>query len=297
MSGWTDGFAAVDWGSSARRVYVLDAAGRTVWEEEDTAGTLTLPRDRFAAEVESLRTRIGQMPLLLAGMVGSNRGWMEASYVACPATASEIARRLLWAEPGRTAIVPGVSLIEDGRADVMRGEEVQVFGAQVLRPTPGRALICHPGTHTKWIEVEGGAIVRFRTIMTGELFALMKTHSILADMLVGSVTCDPAFQQGVEKGFAGGEMGAELFSIRAGVLLGVAERSEAPSYASGLLIGCDLRTGLAAAAKDDEILVLGRGSLTRLYAAAIEQCGYRAREMDGASAFVAGMRAIAETIA
>ena len=40
---------------------------------------------------------------------------------------------------------------------------------------------------------------------------------------------------------------AELFSIRAGVLLGTGERSEAPSYASGLLIGCDLRAGLVAA--------------------------------------------------
>ena len=296
MSDWKQGFAAADWGSTARRVYVLDADGRIVREEEDEAGTLTIPAGQFAAEVEALRLRIGPLPLVLAGMVGSNRGWMEAPYVPCPATLPDIARNLLWAEPGRTAIVPGVSLIEDGRADIMRGEEVQVFGALALHPTQGRALICHPGTHTKWIEVERGAIVRFQTVMTGELFAMFRKHSILSDMLAGPTAPDAAFRRGVARGFGGEAMSAELFQIRAAVLLGLMERGDAPSYASGLLIGCDLRTGLAAAQPGDEIWVLGRGSLTSLYAAAIEQCGYHTREMDGAAAFVAGMSAIAETI-
>lgn len=297
LTGFMHGFAAVDWGSSARRVYLLDPAGCIVHEEEDSAGTLTIKRERFGSEVQALRVRIGDMPMLLGGMVGSNRGWMEAPYVACPATLSDIAHQLLWAEPGRTAIVPGVSLIEDGRADVMRGEEIQVFGAQALRPTAERTLICHPGTHTKWIEVDAGAIIRFRTVMTGEMFALLRKHSILADLLTEPAAPGAAFQRGVERGFAGETLTAELFSIRAGVLLGTIARDDAPSYASGLLIGCDLRGGLKAATKDDRILVLGRGSLTSLYAAAIEQCGYRTYEMDGAAAFVAGMRAIAETIA
>jgi 2-dehydro-3-deoxygalactonokinase len=296
MSEWTQGFAAVDWGSSARRVYVLDAAWTVVREEEDDTGTLTVPKGQFAAEVEAVRSRIGQVPMLLAGMAGSNRGWIEAPYVPCPATLPDIARKLLWAEPGRTAIVPGVSLIEQGRADVMRGEEVQVFGALALQPEPSRSLICHPGTHTKWIEVESGAIIRFQTVMTGELFALLRKHSILSDMLAGPTPLGDAFQRGVERGFSGAVLSAELFQVRAGMLLGVLEPSDAPSYASGLLIGCDLRAGLATAAADDEILVLGRGTLTSLYAAAIEQCGYRTREMDGAAAFVAGMSAIAETI-
>jgi 2-dehydro-3-deoxygalactonokinase len=297
MPAWSNGFAAVDWGSTARRVYVLGGDGGIIDETEDATGTLTIARERFPAEIAALRARIGDMPLLLAGMVGSNRGWQEAPYLPCPATLPDLAARLLWIEPGRTAIVPGVSLIEPGHADVMRGEEVQVFGALALEPGRDSALICHPGTHTKWIAVERGAIARFRTVMTGELFALLRTHSILAELIAGPTAPDAAFRRGVERGFAGGELSAELFAIRAAVLLGEADRGDAPSYASGLLIGCDLRSGLALAAEGEEILVLGRGSLTRLYAAAIEQCGYRTREMDGARAFVAGMRAIAETIA
>jgi 2-dehydro-3-deoxygalactonokinase len=297
LPAWTDGFAAVDWGSSARRVYVLDAAGAIVRETEDAAGTLTIPADRFAAEVETLRAQIGDMPLLLAGMVGSNRGWREAPYVPCPAELPDLAERSLWVEPGRTAIVPGVSLIEPNHADVMRGEEVQVFGARALESGRDRLLICHPGTHTKWIKMAGGTIARFRTVMTGELFALLRTHSILADIIAGAAGPDAAFRRGVERGFAGGELSAELFGIRAAVLLGEMPHGDAPSFASGLLIGCDLRSGLVIAEAGEEILVLGRGSLTRLYAAAIGQCGYPTREMDGARAFVAGMRAIAENMA
>lgn len=296
MTMWKDGFAAVDWGSTARRAYVLDASGRTLREVEDDAGTLTIPKELFAGAVHDLQQQLGPVPLLLAGMVGSNRGWMEAPYVPCPATLPDVAARLLWAEARHAAIVPGVSLVENGRADVMRGEEVQVFGALAMRPPQARTLICHPGTHTKWIEVEAGAIVRFRTLMTGELFALLRKNSILADMIDGPVDPAQAFRDGVERGFAQGQLSADLFSIRAGVLLGLQQRGDAPSYASGLLIGCDLRAGLASAPKESEVLVLGRGSLTSLYAAAIAQCGYRAETMDGAIAFVAGMRAIAEMI-
>jgi 2-dehydro-3-deoxygalactonokinase len=297
MTMWKDGFAAVDWGSTARRAYVLDASGRTLREVEDEAGTLTIPKERFADAVHQLQQQLGSVPLLLAGMVGSNRGWMEAAYVPCPATLPDLAARLLWAEAGRAAIVPGVSLIENGRADVMRGEEVQVFGALAIRPPQSRTLICHPGTHTKWIEAQDGAIVRFQTVMTGELFALLRKHSILADMISGPVAPGQAFREGVARGFDQGQLSADLFSIRAGVLLGVRKPGDASSYASGLLIGCDLRAGLVSVAPQTEVLVLGRGSLTSLYAAAITQCGYRTQTMDGATAFVAGMRAIVETLA
>jgi 2-dehydro-3-deoxygalactonokinase len=296
LNGWSNGFAAVDWGSSSRRVYVLDGVGTILDESEDAVGTLTIDRDRFPQEVAAVRSRIGDMPMLLAGMVGSNRGWQEAPYVRCPVRLSALAEHLLWAEPRRSAIVPGVSLAENGRADVMRGEEVQVFGALALDPARPAPLICHPGTHTKWITVEDGTITRFRTVMTGELFALLRTHSILGDLIAGPTLPDAAFRRGVERGFVGGELSADLFGVRAEVLLGEADRADAPSYASGLLIGCDLRTGLKTAMAGKEILVLGRGTLTRLYAAAIEQCGHRAREMDGAQAFVAGMFAIAETM-
>lgn len=297
MTRWTEhGFVAVDWGSSARRAYRLDADGTVVDAVEDTAGTLATPRERFPAAVAALRQRFGGLPLLLAGMVGSNRGWIEAPYVPAPATLRELAGAVLWSEPSRTAIVPGVALIEDGRADVMRGEEVQVFGLAALEPGLTAADICHPGTHTKWIALRGGRLTGFRTVMTGELFAVLREHSILAELLRGEATPGKAFAAGVERGLGGATIAAELFGLRAGALLGVGEPGEAPSFASGLLIGSDLRSGLAGCDPAGEIVVMGRDSLTRLYAAALAQSGYRTREVDGAQAFVAGMRALAKEL-
>jgi len=296
MTNWaTRGFVAVDWGSTARRAYAVDAGGRITDEMEDDAGTLTLARGDFPASVAALRERFGAAPLLMAGMVGSNRGWVEAPYVPCPATLPDLAQHLCWPDD-TAAIVPGLSFHQGTQADVMRGEEVQVFGLDALEKRGGRTLICHPGTHAKWIELDEGRVQRFRTVMTGELFSLLKRHSILADLLAGPASVGPAFLDGVACGFESGALSADLFGVRAGVLLGARQREDAASRVSGLLIGCDIRTGLGWSDAADEIAVLGRGSLTELYAAALDHVGRRTRRVDGAAAFVAGMRAIAETI-
>lgn len=292
MTGWDEGFITVDWGTTNRRAYLLDRAGRVTARMEDDRGVTSVEPGAFRAAVASIRQRLGDKPLLLAGMIGSNRGWREAPYVRCPARLHDLAGKLEWVEPGRAAIVPGLSFVEGDRGDVMRGEEVQVFG--LLRQdgeAPG--TICHPGTHTKWIAIEDGAIARFRTIMTGELFGLLRRHSILASLLQAEPAIGEAFFDGVRQGYSDGALSADLFAIRARVLLALLPESEAASYASGLLIGCDLRAGLEGRG-EREIVVLGRPSLTRLYAAALRHCGHPAREADGAEAFVAGMQAIKE---
>ena len=125
---WTDGFIAVDWGTTNRRAYLIDSSGKHVQEFEDGKGVLSVPEGGFPDAVAEIRQRLGDKPLLLAGMIGSNRGWQEAPYVPCPAGIDEIAAKLV--RPGeREAIVPGVCYLGNGRADVMRGEEVQLLGA------------------------------------------------------------------------------------------------------------------------------------------------------------------------
>ena len=296
MADWRQGFVAVDWGTTNRRAYAIDAAGEVIDTMEDETGLLAVSAGGFDKAVAELRERFGGKPLLLAGMIGSNRGWIEAPYVPCPATLADLTAKLCWAEPGRAAIVPGLSFRDGDQADVMRGEEVQIFGVLALGLVPDSATICHPGTHTKWIAVEGGQVARFRTAMTGELFSLLKEHSILAPMLSDPVTTGDAFLQGLDRALHGGALASDLFSVRARVLLGVADAAGAASYASGVLIGADVRAGVAEAGQTTEIAVVGRPSLTNLYAAAIARAGHQAREIDGAHAFVAGTRAIAEKI-
>ena len=291
---WADGFIAVDWGTTNRRAYRLDSAGKCTDEFEDGKGVLSVDKGQFPAAVAEIRDRLGDLPLLMAGMVGSNRGWAEAPYVPCPAGLDELAGKLAWAGE-REAIVPGVSYVGDGRADVMRGEEVQLLGAIASGEVEPDGLVCHPGTHNKWCDLRGGRLHRFRTVMTGELFNLLKTHSILADLLSGTVEPNDVFRAGAHKGLYAEELPADLFAIRAGVLLGQTKREDAASYASGLLIGTDVRIGLGTPVAT-HITVMGRPELTRLYAAAIDVAGRSAVELDGEKSFLAGISEIAKRI-
>ena len=288
---WPEGFTAVDWGTTNRRAYRVDARGSCLEEFEDDRGVLSIATGGFPDAVAEIRARLGDRPLLLAGMIGSNRGWVEAPYVACPAGVDDLAAGLSWADD-QAAIVPGVC--DPDRDDVMRGEEVQLLGAVAEGMIPPDCLVCHPGTHNKWVTVAAGRIAAFRTIMTGELFNLLREHSVLADLLAEPAEPGDAFEAGARRGLEC-DIQAELFSVRARVLLGKARREDAPSYTSGLLIGGDVRIGLSSA-DAQKIFVMGRPELTRLYASAVAIAGREAVELDGEKCFLAGIRQIAERI-
>jgi len=160
---------------------------------------------------------------------------------------------------------------------------------------PADSLVCHPGTHNKWARLDGGRVTRFRTVMTGELFNLLREHSILADLLAGPAENDDAFARGVSRGLEEGCLTAELFKIRARVLLGEAEAGDAPSYGSGLLIGTDVRAGLQEGG-EREIIVMGRPELTGLYAEGLRIAGRQCRQIDGEEAFLAGATKIVEML-
>lgn len=292
-------FLGIDWGTTNRRGYVVDADGKVVREQEDDLGILEVARSGIGFEraLAELQGALGfdDGLVLMGGMVGSNRGWVEAPYASCPASLADLAANLTWVEPGRVAIVPGLSFLDYPLADVMRGEEVQILGAVAVGELPDKCLVCHPGTHNKWIEVDGGRIEAFRTVMTGELFNLLKKHSILSDLLETDAVPGVAFRAGVDHGLANPDLTAELFQVRARVLLGQAAREDAASYVSGLLIGNDLRIGLGRQ-RHDHVHVVGRPELTRLFAAALDQTGRATTQIDGEGAFVAGLRQIAEKL-
>lgn len=289
-----DGFIAVDWGTTNRRAYRIDGAGACTGEFEDDQGVLSVPAGGFGRSVAEIRDRLGDQPLLLAGMIGSNKGWKEALYVSCPAGVDDLVSALVW--PGeREAIVPGVSYRGGGRADVMRGEEVQLVGAVAAGMMPPDALVCHPGTHNKWALMSGGRIMSFRTVMTGELFNLLRSHSILSELLAADARADEAFRRGAHHGLTHDDLQSELFAVRARVLLGEAPRGEAASYTSGLLIGSDVRIGLRNH-DDRRVFVMGRPELTELYAAALAEAGRQPVILDGEQSFLAGIAEIAKRI-
>ena len=127
------------------------------------------------------------------------------------------------------------------------------------------------------------------------MFSLLKDHSILSDLLQGKVEASDAFKDGARYGLDDAALTADLFQVRARVLLGQAKKEDAASYASGLMIGTDVRIGLSLPTSA-QIDVIGRPELTKLYAAAIGEASRDAVELDGEQCFLAGAYEIAKRI-
>lgn len=291
---------AIDWGSSSLRGYLLDAAGAIVERRESPGGILRVRGGDFAAALQGevgdwLSAHPGAL-VIMSGMIGSRQGWREVPYVACPADLGEIAaglERVDWGE-GEAWIVPG--MLDEARADqpdVMRGEETQVLGA-LSALSKGSGLVCLPGTHSKWVRVEGGAIQGFATYMTGEVYDLLQGHSILSRLMTkGSVSADRWFLEGVELGQEGGLLN-RLFSARSRALTGDLPESAVRSYLSGLLIGDELAS--AVPDQPSEVCLLGAVALTELYEAALGRLGHTTRLLDS-DAVAAGLFALTKQLA
>lgn len=273
---------AVDWGTSALRGALLAADGTVLALHAAPRGLLSVPpggwQAAFDAEFGPWCAAHPGLPVLLAGMVGSRQGWAEAPYAACPAGLADVARQLLWLQPGRMAIVPGLCTDVDGVPDVMRGEETQVFGALQALPTLLADATVHtlvlPGTHSKWVQVAGGHITGFTTHMTGECYALLRQQSILARMLpADDADLDTAaFDAGVAQAQRPGGLLHHLFSVRTLALFQRASGAALASRLSGLLIGEELRA--QALPTGAPVTVLASPALAPRYQRALAQCGH-----------------------
>jgi len=283
---------AVDWGTSSLRGALLDEAGQVLEEKSAPLGILNVPDGDFAgvfARQFSDWLKAGDIPCLISGMAGSRQGWAEAPYVACPAGPADLVRHLHWVEQDRIAIVPGLSDSQGDVPDVMRGEEVQIFGAMRLAGlTDGRFVL--PGTHSKWATVRGGRVTGFRTFMTGEVYGLFARHSILARTLDAAAPLDhAAFLRGVARAGGGDGLLHEAFGVRALGLFGRLSPAQSASYLSGLLIGEELKQQNLPAS--GEVIVIGALALVERYALALGEKGLRVRRF-GAEATWAGLRAL-----
>jgi 2-dehydro-3-deoxygalactonokinase len=287
---------AIDWGTSSLRAYRVAADGAVRERRSAALGIMQIEGGRFA---EALDGQIGDWlaagdgPVLMSGMIGSRQGWREAPYVACPAGPADIGSRMIevaWGASRRAWIAPGLSSRDAaGVPDVMRGEETQILG--VLDRLPAEAWVCLPGTHSKWVEVREGRIVRFTTHMTGEVFAVMKTHSILGRMMSGAQTDLAAFDEGVRRARDAGGLLHHLFGVRARSLFGELQDSAAASYLSGLLIGHELAS--IPTSHTTEVHLLGAPELAQLYQRALERFDRRSVTLDPDAA-VRGLSRLAQ---
>jgi 2-dehydro-3-deoxygalactonokinase len=282
-------FIAVDWGTSSFRAALLAPDGEILGELATQRGITTFNKGEFAPYLIATCADLAKGGVgfyLMSGMIGSRNGLLEVPYCPCPASATEIAGAVGWVVPNKIAIVPG---LRNGFDDVMRGEESQVLGAAAVLGLTD-ALMVLPGTHSKWVSLENGAITGFDTFMTGEFYALLKEHSILAKSLTEPEIWNPeAFIQGIETAMLGESLLRTAFSLRVKSLFNQLEASAASSYLSGLVIGEEL----AAMQIEDgmELLVIGGQTLCERYNLALTHLGARARTLGNQAAW-AGLLAI-----
>ncbi|MGI9335274.1 MAG: 2-dehydro-3-deoxygalactonokinase [Gammaproteobacteria bacterium] len=305
----------LDWGTSSLRACLLDAGGAIIGQRASDAGITNVGGGEFDAALQRVAgdwlKRQPDLKIIASGMIGSRQGWVEAPYAECPAGAEDVANALIHLRAGsghEIAFVPGVKITAaDGMPDVIRGEETQIFGA--LNSSPGAAaarapnsstspprtqgLFVLPGTHSKWAWVSASKIVSFATFMTGEVFDVLRRHSILgrqmndpahsADILENNEPWCRGVEYGLSRASGSGGVLKRLFSTRTLGLFGELEPAGAHDYLSGLLIGSEVREALACMAGDEapgaapeEVVVVGDSALSDRYERALHAASVKA---------------------
>ena len=289
---------AVDWGTSRLRVWAMNGQGAPMAHASSDQGMGVLAGGEFEPALMAL---IGdwlgdaRVPVIVCGMAGAREGWRQAPYRAVPcAPVAAGGLTAVSADDPRldVRIIPGLS--QQTPADVMRGEETQIAG--LLHADPGfEGVACLPGTHSKWVDIQGGRIVRFQTFMTGELFDLLADKSILRHTLAGDGADEAAFDAAARWALVDGPaVTAQLFGLRAAALLHGPDPSAARARLSGLLIGGEL-CAARAYWTGRTVHLIGAGPVADSYARAltVTNCRHERRDAEaltlGGLALVRGM--------
>ncbi|MEI9887081.1 MAG: 2-dehydro-3-deoxygalactonokinase [Rhizomicrobium sp.] len=268
LEGASIALLGIDWGSSSLRAFAIAPDGGVVAARRADDGVFA----GAGAFDERLRRHLGDWlvrwpaaPILLCGMIGSDRGWRQAPYAAAPAGLADLAAALVPLAFERPAhIVPGVSFRAGETREVMRGEETLLMG---LVGQAGEATICLPGTHSKWVDVRDGRIAAFRTYMTGELRAQFLAQGTLAPG-VAQVASGEAFAAGLSA--AGAGVTAALFQARARRLLGELAPEHTASFITGVLIGEEVAREAKAGAP---VILAAGGAMAQAYGNAFSAAG------------------------
>lgn len=278
-----------DWGSSNLRVYLVGEDGEVRRRYESQAGAKALA-GAASAYCEELRKALGELEvgdeseIRISGMAGSKLGWRETPYLATPMAMEDFVLNFSFLEE-----FPGARLFgglkhenEDGSLDVMRGEEVQIFGGMEL--CPEARLICLPGTHSKWVKVEGGKILSFRTVMTGDLFQALCEKSIFKEQITSGEFHREGFLAGCALAKSGSDL-QDLFKLRSAFVFSKVSSEEFHSYLSGFLIANEIRS---AGKGETRVHLCGAASLVSMYALAMKEMGMDSSVIDGETATIRG---------
>jgi 2-dehydro-3-deoxygalactonokinase len=293
-------YVAVDWGTSSFRLWLMNSVGDVLAESRGPEGMMAAARTGFASVLQSHLEAAGaaaNLPVVICGMAGARQGWVEAGYIDTPANLASILQRAVpvGGQSRDIRILPGIAQRDPKAPDVMRGEETQLLGAL---GADGEALVCMPGTHSKWAQVRSGTVERFATFMTGELFAAISQQTILslaiahADEAVDIEAFKSAVVAALEKPALAANL---LFRVRSGQLLYGGSPAAARESISGTLIGLEMAAGLGDQSQRG-ITLVASGRLQELYRIAFDTLSVAVQSIDSDDAVRRGLSIAARTI-
>ena len=285
---------AVDWGTTNLRAWGMLNNGTVFRRIESRLGMARVEPEGFEAALTSV---VGdwlsvdrQIPVIACGMVGADQGWIHAPYRCAPCTPvapGGLTTPVVSDHRISVAIVPGISTTRPG-PDVMRGEESQIAGLLSILPE-FEGVVCLPGTHSKWVSVNSGHITGFQSYMTGELFELLGTKSLLRHSVDKSGWRESAYLEAVERSMRDpARISASLFSVRSESLVCGLEPADANSRLSGILIGTELAS-TRSLWSDQDLVVLGSGTVHAAYTSAFKGIGKAIETMDSEVAVLNGL--------
>jgi 2-dehydro-3-deoxygalactonokinase len=297
-------FAAVDWGTSSFRLWLIGENDAVVAESRSGEGMTTAREAGFAAVLAKHLQKVeapAELPVIICGMAGAKQGWQEAGYIDVPAKLADIPDRAVKVEGEARdiRILPGLAQRDPHASDVIRGEETQLLGSsQKMRSSD--CLVAMPGTHSKWVRIVRDEVLGFATFMTGELFEAISKHTILAHTMKDSPGFDganTAFTDAVHAALKEPEQTANrLFAVRARGLLFSLTPVEAEATLSGTMIGLELAGALKSAPKDTPVVLVVSGKLRGLYEAAFHRVGLQFSTVDADDAVRHGLSQAARSI-
>ncbi|WP_224702570.1 2-dehydro-3-deoxygalactonokinase [Devosia aquimaris] len=292
---------AVDWGTSNLRAWGIDKDGNVAVERSSPKGMGKLTREEFPTALTELLDGVtsaggGPIEVLICGMAGARQGWLEAPYLEAPTDLANLyagAVRPAMPDPRLApAILPGVCQ-RGGSDDVMRGEETQLLGLAALHPDFA-GIVCMPGTHSKWARLDGTRIGHFSTAMTGEMFELLRSQSVLRHSLNGDLD-GPGRSAGFVAGARAGldhpdQLLGTLFKVRASALLSDRQPDWCAGYLSGLLIGTEVGSNRHLIG-EQPVPLIGSPALCGLYAQVLAMIGATGVPQDTTKIVLAGLKA------
>ncbi len=256
----------IDWGSSSFRAYCYDEQFKLLKTIESASGIKHITDQAFEQRLFSLIDDYAAPDgtIVLSGMITSRNGWVETPYIPLPASLNSLTEQSVKRVVQNRSLyfLPGLSQ-QKPQADVMRGEELALFGAT---QTTAKALVVMPGTHSKWAVVNDGKVQAFRTIVTGELFDVLLNKTLLGQLATENSFKSATFEQGLRRGFSTNTIVSEFFLARSGVLLNEIDSEDVHSYLSGLLIGNEIKEGLHFVPDDNKhVTLVGADELCERY--------------------------------